>query len=255
MFTVSIKKYIYIFFLFALSFILCGCGDGASGSRISSIDTEQQSSEIVDNANDSDSFSDDAIPKNWLAIYTTSEASERFDEIIGYEHSDDIADVIVSLVNKNVLFFAMIKGELFEIQWDNPIEIENIRVYPVESSIFTNAEAIYEFADITYYTSVVENYLTNAKKGNGKLFYSGENGQLCANTENFSNWSSDPFFSRTYIEITEVTDEYCTFVWHYPDIEGLNAPPEGLKYFYYEKQYTAKCNDGVWKLDMVIFDN
>ena len=264
MFSSSIKRYTYIFFFFVVTFLLNGCVNNTSGPQISngSITSQSTELELQDNSstvddNDNSAFtSDNIVPKEWLTIYTTSEALNSSDEIIKCDYSDaDIADVIVSLVNKNVLFFATIKGEAFEIQWDNPITSGDSKtvIYPIKSSIFTDIENVYALADSTYNISVIEKYLTDSKD-NGNLFYEDENNQLCVNPDNLSNWSSDPFYTETYIEITDVTDNRCSFIWHYPDLEGLNKP-EGLQYYYYEKQYTATYSNGIWTLDSLIFDN
>lgn len=63
-----------------------------------------------------------------------------------------------------------------------------------------------------------------------------------------------PFLARSYVEITEKTDNKCTFIWHYPDVEGLNLPEDGYEFHYYEKTYTAEYIDGSWKLNKIIMN-
>ena len=253
MFTANIKRNICLLLSLNIALFSCGCRDNRG---ISACDADITGTSESDAYVTADTV-DGSVPEQWLAVYTTEEALNNYDEILNCDYSDDeIADVILALVNRNVLFMATIMGKAFEIQWDNPtaaIGSEAI-IYPVESVIFSDLSSIYDFADNTYSSAVVEKYLLDVN-GNGSLFAVDGDNRLCVNTDNISNWSSDPFFETSYIEITSVCDDCCGFIWHFPDVERLNEPQEGMEYFYYEMPFTTTYNGGNWLLDNVIFNN
>ncbi len=266
----SIKRHIRAFALTAVV-TLCGCENtkpeppepysGETGETIAAASDLP----VTENNSDTDFSSsriyadDKLVPKEWLKVFSHAEALEHFEEIVNSDTSElDAQDAVLSLVNKNVLFFELFfvssKG-LFEIDWNSPYETEDLEkpVYPFKSKFFPNIESIYNLAFNTYDYSVADEFLFGTPE-NPKTFFFEENGCTYINNSVFPIWSADAFISRTYIEITNISEENCTFVWHYPDLERLNEPVD-YQYFYYEKTYTADYKDGTLKLNDIIFNN
>ncbi len=266
----NIKSCICLLTLFAIG-LSCGCGNANSDSQVPNLDPTSNSEEINNNifsqshedlpeTGENDDITDltygddDSVPEDWLAVYTSTEAFAHFDEIANTDRSDDLLEEILSLVNKNVLVFSTMLGETFEIDRENPIEAENSEtvVYPIKSQYFTDFESIRNLVFDTYALSIAKELLYGTEKRPYALF-DVINGRMYVNPNALSNWNRNPFSVRSYIEITDKSDDCCEFVWHYPDIEGLNDPKE-FKYFYFEKQYTSTYSDGKWVLNNVIID-
>lgn len=199
---------------------------------------------------------DDLVPKEWLSVYTTAEALEHFDEIANADFSDDdISAEILSLVHKNVLFFTTMRGKTFEIDWDNPNEGEGAEadLYPIKSEYFSEIESIEILAYDTYTADIAEELLLGTEE-DPRVLFTEKNGEMYIDPNCLSNWSSEPFYMRSYIEITDTTDESVSFIWHYPDFEGLNEPDK-YNYFYYENSYTATYENGELRLAELLIND
>ena len=90
---------------------------------------------------------------------------------------------------------------------------------------------------------------------NGEPCFVEENGRLYLNVYGTFSRDYKAFRARSYIEITEKSEDKCTFVWHFPDVEKLNVPEEkGFEFFYFDQTYTAEYKDGHWMLNEIILD-
>lgn len=198
---------------------------------------------------------DELVPSEWLRVKTTSEVEEKIDEIIKSDTSAKAPEsALPALMNKNVLCFDMFYGSLLPVDWNAPYNSSNFEnpVYPLKSEYFSNLQSIFDQVYDTYSSSAAEELLHGL---NGEPCLTEITGKVYINTTVFPNWSSDPFVARSYVEIKEKTDNKCTFIWHYPDIEMLNLPQNGYEFFYYEKNYAAEYIDGSWKLSSVVFND
>ncbi len=199
---------------------------------------------------------DISVPKEWIPIYTTEEALAHFNEIVVSDClGDSVSNIVLSLVNKNVLFFETLYGKTFEIDWDTPRKAEDFGtvLYPITTPYFTTLDSIYELAFSTYNSSVAEQLLFGTNE-EPRVLFTEIDGCLYVNPDYLSKWTHDPFYPRSYVEITDESEDHINFILHYPDYEGLNEPNE-YQYFYYNYNYTATYNDGTWLLNSLVLDN
>lgn len=202
---------------------------------------------------------DEVVPDEWLRVDSRAVALTRVNENIDADTSGDPESAIPALMNKNLLFFEMIyeanAEEIIKFDWNEPYYSDGFEepIYPVTSEYFPDVQSIYDFAYDVYKPSAVE-WLFFGTDGNPQLFVE-ENGISYLNVSKLPNWSDDPFYARSYIEITDKTDNKCTFIWHYADREMLNPPESGYEYYYFDKTYIAEYIDGSWKLNRIIFNN
>lgn len=203
---------------------------------------------------------DERVPSDWLPVMSLAECNNNISEIINSDTSDkDRKSSIAALVNKSALCYELFYGvsrELFDIDWDSPYDHPNFEnpVYPVTSEYITDIRTINDLADDTYESALANELLSGVFDLKDEPRYFEENGQLYINNRAFPIYSGSAFYARSYVEITEKTDDKCTFIWHYPDFEFLNYPPSGYEFFYYEKTYTAEYIDGSWKLTKLVLD-
>lgn len=264
MFMVNIKKIICISLAAAL--LLCGCSENNNPTEESSTQSSSEASETTTKApetsteapvttpDDAIYSDDDVVPESWHRVYTSAEALERFDEI-AYGSHGDISAEILSLMNRNVLCFLIrtAKGEIYQIDREHPAQKENsltpTEVYPVISEYLSGLETVNDLVANTYVQDVADEVFN--KSG----LFTEQDGTLYIDANVISNWTSNPFFAGSYIEITDTSDDKCEFIWHYPDLERLNPPLDGLHYYYFERQCSASFKDGVWLLDDYIINN
>lgn len=204
---------------------------------------------------------DQLVPDEWIPVDSCMEGWDKVKEILSSNTSGDPESAIPALADKNRLVFLLIyvhgnSDYIYKWDWDSPYESPNFEkpIYPLTftSEYFTNLQDIYKLVYDTYEKSVAESLLQGR---NGEQRFVEENGQMYANINAFPNWSSNAFVARSYVEIKEKTDNKCTFIWHYPDIEMLNPPENGYEFFYFEKIYTAEYIDGAYKFNSIVFDN
>lgn len=198
---------------------------------------------------------DKLVPSGWLRVKTTSEVEEKIGEVISSDTSaKDPKSALPALMNKNVLCFEMFYGSLLPVDWDAPYNSSDYKnpVYPLNSEYFSNLQSVLEPVYDTYSSSAAEELLHGS---NGEPRLTEITGKVYINAMVSPIWSSDPFIARSYVEIKEKTDNKCTFIWHYPDVEMLNPPQNGYEFFYNEKNYTAEYIGGSWKLNGVVFND
>lgn len=275
MYMVNIKKYLGVFLILA-SLLLSGCQK--SNSANNSTNTESTiSTEDTEGTDDISEYSpapfafpadrvygdDELVPKEWIPVDSCMEGRDKVKEILSSDTSGDPESAIPALMDKNRLIFMLIYAHgdsssdyIYKYDWYSPYESPNFEksIYPLTftSEYFTDLQDIYKLVYDTYEKSVAEDLLQG---WNGEQLFVEENGQMYANINVFPNWSSNPFVARSYVEIKEKTDNKCTFIWHYPDIEMLNTPENGYEFFYFEKIYTAEYIDGAYKFNSIVFDN
>lgn len=205
---------------------------------------------------------DELVPSEWIRVNTTAEVREKIDEVLRSDTSaKDPESALPALMNKHVLCFDMFYGSLLPANWDAPYNSSDFEkpIYPLTSEYFSNLHSILDLVYDTYKSSIAEERLHSYY--NGEPLFTEIKGQLYKNANVFPIWSSNPFAPRTYVEITEKTENKCTFIWHFPDEEtsyypeDIRTPPEsGYEFFYHEKTYTAEYIDGSWKLDSIVID-
>ncbi len=200
-------------------------------------------------------YDDDVVPENWLPIYTAAEALRHFDELADVNASGgNVSDEVTLLVNRNVILFETLIGHTYDINWDETYTPEGTETefHPITLRYFANLDSIYQLAYHTYRSDVADERLFGEE--NTRQLFVEENGQIYVDVNAMTIWSMDPYAARSYIEITEISDDLCKFIWHYPDREGLNEPDK-YKYFYFDKEYTASFVNDAWVLDSFILNN
>ncbi len=205
---------------------------------------------------------DELVPSEWIRVDSIAEVMEKVDEIIKSDTSVRAPEIALpALMNKNVLFYLMFFSirSLLDINWDPPynsLDFEKT-IYPFTTEYFPDVQSIYDFAYQPYERSYVEEHFLFGTVDSPKKPFVEENGQMYINTNSFpAGFGGGPgsFLARSYVEITEKTDNKCTFIWHYPDVEMLNLPEDGYEFHYYEKTYTAEYVEGSWKLNKIILN-
>lgn len=210
---------------------------------------------------------DEVVPRNWLPVMSRAECMANIEEVMDIDTSGNFTEGVLSdLMNKNILCFELFYGvsrDLFYIEWDYPYDHPDFKnpIYPIfpkqpgflrgmQSDLIIHT--IYNLAFDTYESSVAEELVYGVSDLNDEPRYLVKDGQLYINNHAFPNWSSNPFVARSYVEVIERSDNKRTFIWHYPDVEGLNPPKSGYEFFYFDKTYTAEYIDGAWKLTNII---
>lgn len=202
---------------------------------------------------------DEVVPSNWLPVMSRAECLANIEEVMNIDTAGNFTESVLSdLMNKNILCFELFYGvsrELLNVE-ETPRKLPDFEnpVYPFTSEYFSDIETVYELLYSTYERSVAERILYG-RSANKEPIYAEKDGRMYINGESVPIWSSNPFISRSYVQITEKTDDICTFIWRYPDIEYLNYPPAGFEFYYFEKTYTAEYTEGSWKLTKVVFNN
>lgn len=203
---------------------------------------------------------DELVPSEWIRVDSYEEVKEKIDEIVKSDTSAKDPEIALpALMNKGVLFFLIFyrARSLFDINWDAPYNFADFEkpIYPFTTEYFPDVQGIYDFAYQPYERSFVEEHFLLGTVDSPKKPFVEENGQMYINTSSFPTagfGGAGPFIARTYAEIIEKTDNKCTFIWHYPDVEGANLPEDGYEFYYYEKTYTAEYIDGSWKLSSIV---
>ncbi len=204
---------------------------------------------------------DRLVPDKWIPIDSCMEGRDKVKEILSSDTSGNPESAIPALMDKNRLVFLLIYAHgnsdyIYKWDGDTPYKFPNFEkpIYPLTftSEYFTDLQDIYKLVYDTYEKPVAERLLQGQ---NGEQRFVEENGRMYANINAFPNWSSNAFAARSYVEIKEKSDNKCTFIWHYPDIEMLNPPENGYEFFYFEKIYTAEFIDGAYKLNSIVFNN
>lgn len=242
------------------------------GWRIANLPVEAESSDISSEEEPHQSESpfyaggvypdDELVPSEWIHVDSIAEVMEKVDEIIKSDTSAKDPEIALpALMNKNVVFNLMILSvsSLFDINWDAPYNSADFEnpIYPFTTEYFSDVQSIYDFAYQPYECSYVEEHFLFGTADNPKKLFAEENGQMYINTASFpAGLGGGPpaFITRSYVEITEKTDNKCTFIWHYPDVEELNPPKDGYEFFYFKKTYTAEYIDGSWKLNKMVIN-
>ncbi len=202
---------------------------------------------------------DERVPSDWLPVMSLAECNNNISQIINSDTSvKEHVSSISALVNKSALCFELFYGvsrELLNVE-ETPSKLPDFEnpVYPFTSEYFSDIETVYELLYSTYERSTAERILYG-RSANKEPIYAEKDGQMYINGESVPIWASNPFISRSYVQITEKTVDKCTFIWRYPDIEYLNYPPAGFEFYYFEKTYTAEYIDGSWKLTKIVLDN
>lgn len=290
---VNIKIFYSILLLFLIAVVNCGCGNTISELTDTSDSTVSEPTEVNDNTssqaktplletaevgntyesessddvpinpyhsywlteNPDTKYDDDVVPENWLPVYTAAEALRHFDELA--DDNDFVGDVskdVTLLVNRNVIFFETLIGHTYDIKWDEIYTSEDTEAefHPITLRYFDNLDSIYQLAYHTFRSDVVNEWLLGENKS--RPLFTVDNGQIYVNVNAMPIWSMDPFAARSYIEITEISDDHCKFNWYWVDSEGLNEPDK-YKYFYFDKEYTASFVNNMLVLDSIILNN
>lgn len=277
MFTENIKKST-LSLLTVVGLIMCGCQNTENIPDIS--DSGISSAPQESAADNSDITSADAavtekdLPTDeemyaewiqraeegkWIPIGDWYYALSKFITITSADCSKgEISDIIRSLVEKNVLYYLTLEGQTVEMDWDNPITYgdEEITLYPVQSVFFPDIKSIYDFASSVYGDPAEEIYsydpATSGFYSFGRLFFTEIDGKMYVNPNCYMKRGGVSFYQRTYIEITEQTEDKCSFTWHFTD--WMHDEERGqFRNYYCEKEYTAVYKDGAWRLTECIW--
>lgn len=154
-------------------------------------------------------------------------------------------------------------GVSYETDWDNPITYgeDEITLYPASSVFFRDIKSIYDLADSIYERPIDRIYTYDSSANTlyrvypdeSRLFFAEIDGKMYVNPDCIEKREgSEPFIQTSYIEIAEQSEDKCSLIWHYPDVDGLREPDKYIYYYYYEKNYTAVYSEGTWRLNEVI---
>ncbi len=204
---------------------------------------------------------DELVPSDWLRVASQAEFADKINEtLISDTSGKDPENAVAVLIDRNLLVHSFFFGgmELFEIDWDSPYDSPDFEepIYPITSEYFSDVQSIYDLVYDTYKYSAAEDILHG---WNGEPLLTEVNGRIYTNNTQFPKLGCTSFFTRSYVEITEKTENKCTFIWHFPNLDeseaGYIQPESGYEFFYHEKTYIAECIDGSWKLRDIVFDN
>ncbi len=275
----KVKRCLISLLLTSALMLNCGCQGAENDPQISDNGTSAPTQESVTDSKDADTMVTgsepdiapaetterdcEPIPDEWISIYSSFSVLSNFRSVINADTSgDDISRVIDSLVNKNVLFYLTRKGETFEIDWDDPITYGDggITLYPAVSVFFSDVRSIYDLAYSIYDPSADDIYTYDPSADsfyvpypNGlRLFFTEIDGKMYVNPDCILKTNGpDPFSWSGDVEITDISDNRCEFIWHYPDSEGVIKPDKYYLY-YFDKNCTAVYINGAWRLTEVI---
>ncbi len=202
------------------------------------------------------------IPDNWLPVMMSTEVFEHYDEIFSETRSDKAIDVTIqNLMNRNVIAFEILYGRepayMLADSTNSSFGTQNASdICPIRSDYFDSLDDVAEIMNGTY-TKALSKERLNGSAGDRKLFLE-KDGVLCVDLDNMYYWSSDPFKSKTYIEISDANENTCSFNWHYIewglwDNEGNDT--DKLYPHHRQKMCKAVVEDGKWKLTSIVFDN
>ncbi|MCM1164627.1 MAG: IseA DL-endopeptidase inhibitor family protein [Lachnospiraceae bacterium] len=200
---------------------------------------------------------DELVPSGWLPVGSCAEVEKNAREVLTADFSSkDPESALPALMNRHVFFYMLSEfaaRALVDIDFSAPYSSPDFEspVYPMTSEYISDVQSIYDLAYGTYESSLAEKRLHGL---NGEPLYAEIDGQMYVNYAAFPAGAggASTFIARSYVEITEKTDNKCTFIWHYPDVERLNPPEEGYEFHYYERSYTAEYIEGSWKLNEVV---
>lgn len=200
---------------------------------------------------------DELVPSEWLRVASYAEGMAKINDILNSDASGkDLESALAVLMDRNMLVHGFFFGgmELFEFDRDSPYDSPDFEkpIYPMTSEYFYDVQSISDLVYGTYENSAAEKILHGWKS---EPLLTEVNGQMYINVAKFPNLSSPSFTAGSYVEITEKSENKCAFVWHFPDLEELNAPESGYEFHYFKKKYTAEYIDGAWKLTDLVFDN
>lgn len=194
------------------------------------------------------------VPDNWREVLTTEEAFERFDEITApLPEGASLEDEIVLLMNRNVLCFSIGHLERFEF------------IDPVSGLKYSSNEALHVRARSEYFSTIreienlykqtyTEDYAYISFYGTEdrprQEFIKDEDGIIWIDMRCVGNWVRDPFKLRSYIEIVNVSDTDCEFLWHYGGAVDHSDPLTHQQI----RCYAVKENIE-WRLTFAVYDN
>ncbi|MDE6728263.1 MAG: hypothetical protein K2J80_10055 [Oscillospiraceae bacterium] len=198
---------------------------------------------------------DKLVPSEWLRVDSRTEFTDRIAEAMVSDTTvKDPEEAVKALLDRNMVFICFLYGSMLDIDWDSPYDHSDYKfpIYPCTSKYFSDVKTISDLAYDTYSdNSVVEGILNGHEPRLLEI-----DGQMYINNSNFPlRGGVSPLSARSYIEITEKSDDKCTFILHYPDLEELNAPESGYEFHYFKNDpYTAERVDGKWKLNEFVID-
>lgn len=200
---------------------------------------------------------DKLVPSDWLRVASYAEGMAKINDILNSDASGkDLESALAVLMDRNMLVHGFFFGrmELFEFDWNSPYDSPDFEkpIYPMTSEYFYDVQSISDLVYGTYEHSAAEKILHGWKS---EPLLTEVNGQMYINVAKFPNLSNPSFTAGSYVEITEKSENKCAFIWHFPDLEELNAPESGYEFHYFKKKYTAEYIDGAWKLTDIVFDN
>lgn len=198
---------------------------------------------------------DKLVPSEWLRLDSRAEFADRIAEAMVSDTTvKDPEEAVKALLDRNMVFICFLYGSMLDIDWDSPRDYSDYKfpIYPCTSKYFDDVKTISDLAYDTYSdNSVVEGILNGHEPRLLEI-----DGQMYINNSNFPlQGGVSPLSARSYIEITEKSDDKCTFILHYPDFEDFNTPESGYEFYYFKNgPYTAERFDGKWKLNEFVID-
>ena len=252
----------------ALTIFVCGCSrakpDAAQNETGNTSETTTTAQEQETAAAETDAPAETVpnnwyvegyeVPEDWVAVMTQEEAFEHYDRLTAEtQEGKTVEEIVETLVNRNILVFEIFQGNGYEFKNDYISSYEEPQ--PITSELFDSFYDLAELVNGTYISEIAEGYrLYNGSKA---AFFE-QDGELYVDLTKTGNWSSDPFKYRTYIEVTDVADTVCTFIWHYVAWEYFD-----YEYNDTDELYSHHCmmtfhavrENGEWRLTCTILNN
>lgn len=178
-----------------------------------------------------------------IRICSLSEALSRFDEISHTSPaSDDPAEVVRVLMERNVLCFAAMQGKCWTSVYgegDSPIQSDYIKSAAQMNELF--------------YGTYTENqayrlFCPQQAYGYGNLFREDEDGVIWFDTQHLRRYHGDSFSTPTYAAIIESNGYEITFGRYYESTPTVGTKKPNTMFF------KAVKENGAWKLQTYITD-
>lgn len=185
-----------------------------------------------------------------IRVPSLKEALASFDEIEGKSVSGTPAEIVRTLMEKNVLCFATLNAQCWTVDDEYAEDFYYARgTAPINSKYLNSAEQI---DDLFYgtYTKDKADYLIHYYDGKNTInaFYENDDGELYATFSEILKTANESFKTPTYVCITSSTKNRIEFNRYYTQNpkEGMPQPDNFT--------FAAVRKNGVWRLENYIID-
>ena len=196
------------------------------------------------------------VPENWIPLMLCDDAFKHYDELMGEaQEGKTVEEIVETLMNKNTLAFEICHG--YGIGTENTGGFSDPCL--ITYAPFKSIDDLERLVRGTYTSEESDRCLidNDGKPAPFAAFFE-QDGKLYVDFNKMYIWNTDPFNFRTYIEVTDIDDDVCTFVWHYISWEYFDYEYNDTDETYsHHNQMTfhAVKENGEWRLPTIILDN